>query len=246
MKKLLTILIFISCISIVVANVPNYRDEYVNDFAGVFSQEQFNSIRNLFFALDNEIGAEFVVVTDLECASKGGQSQYATDIFNSWRVGKSDKDNGLLILYCKEEDKIWVTTGYGLEGILPDSKIGRLLDESFVVYRGEGDSANGILAFAIGVAKVADENREEIMSTQENYEYNFVPGLIFILVIFFSFGLLVYFLTNRRRRGIGDFFVFLFIDFLFRMILFSLISGGRGSSRGGFGGGRSGGGGAGR
>jgi len=112
-------------------SLPDWKDRYVNDFGGVFSAGQVGELRGLLMELESNTTAEFVVVSVGECAPFA-PSQYANELFNKWGIGKEDKDNGLLTLYCKAENKIWVETGYGLEGILPDSKLGALLYEYII------------------------------------------------------------------------------------------------------------------
>ena len=168
-------------------DIPSYTDKYVNDFASVFSSEQTAELRGLFASVDQDTTAEMVVVTDSECASKGGQSQYAIDLMNSWKVGKADKNNGLLILYCLQENKIWVSSGYGLEGILPDSKIGRLLDENYVPLRDSGNVSEGIIEFSKVAAGVIEDNKAEVLSgqagvAQSSWE-DYLPIIIWIILI---------------------------------------------------------------
>src|SRR3989339_893909 len=144
--SLILVLFFVSLVSAV--DLPAYTDKYVNDFASVFSADQVSELRSLFYSVDQDTTAEVVVVTDTECASKGGQSQYAIDLGKYWKVGKADKDNGLLILYCLEENKIFAATGYGFEGILSDSKIGRLFGENYVSMKKSGNVSQGIVDFS--------------------------------------------------------------------------------------------------
>jgi len=146
------------------ADLPQWKEKYANDFAGIFNATLVDGLRSTLIGIEQNTTAEVVVVTDNECASKGGQSQYAIDLLNGWKVGKAEKNNGMIVLYCKEENKIFVATGYGLEGILPDSKIGRLLDENYVPLRDSGDVQGGIISFVNAVSLVIEENKEEVIA----------------------------------------------------------------------------------
>lgn len=246
MKGILISLIFVLfCISLVSAvDLPSYTDKYVNDFASVFSSEQTAELRALFYSVDQDTTAEMVVVTDSECASKGGQSQYAIDLGKSWKVGKADKDNGLLILYCLEENKIFVATGYGLEGILPDSKIGRLLDESYVPLRDSGNVTEGIVEFSKVVAGVIEANKAEVLSGNAYPQSNwteFIPIIIWILLV-------IWIMAARKKayKKSGKKAPSLWWIPLLLPGRGSGSGGGGGFGGGGFGGGGFGGGGAGR
>lgn len=190
-KKFLILVLGFMLIGVVLvsAALPSWQDKYVNDFGGVFNATQVEGLRSTLVGIDVNTTAEVVVVTDSECASKGGQSQYAFDLLNGWKVGKAEKDNGLLVLYCKEEKKIFIATGYGLEGILPDSKIGRLLDENYVPLRDAGDAQGGIISFVNAVSLVIEENKAEVIagkaggsSSDVSFWWVFV---IFMLIMIF-------------------------------------------------------------
>ena len=171
---------------------PQYTEKYVNDFAGIFSSSQVGDLRALLSGVDRETTAEFVVVSVDKC-DPFAPSQYANELFNKWGIGKQDKDNGLLALYCKQENKIWVEVGYGLEGILPDSKVGRMLDDYYVPLRDEGNVTEGILLFSNQVAGVLSENKQEIISGQGSASSGFSGWIFFAFIIFIVF-LLIFFL----------------------------------------------------
>ncbi len=167
--------------------VPNYEDKYVNDFANILNSSQVLELRTLFSSVDENTTAEIVFVS-LGTINGEDISQYSFAIGDQWKVGKADKDNGLVILYVKETGKIWVSTGYGLEGILPDSKVGRLLDETYVPLIDSGNVSEGIVSFSNAVAQVIYENREEVLSGQaggntESGNFYFSGYFIWIVLI---------------------------------------------------------------
>lgn len=172
------------------ASLPQPQDKYVNDFAGILNANQSSGLRMTLAEVEVNTTAEVVVVTDTECTSKGGESQYAFDLAASWKVGKAEKDNGLLILYCKGEKKIFVATGYGLEGILPDSKIGRLLDDNYVNLSDNGNPQGGIINFVNAVSLVIEENKAEVVagtaggSSSDDYSWLIFVVLITIMIFF--------------------------------------------------------------
>ena len=84
-----------------------------------------------------------VIVDDIDAPDI---DTYATELFNTWGIGKSDNNNGILILVAKDRRKAVIRTGPGAEGILPDITAGRILrDEMFPRFR-EGDYEGGMLA----------------------------------------------------------------------------------------------------
>ena len=134
MKKLLIILALILIFSVSAQKFPQAYDKNINDFAKIFNQTETNELKILLSNVESSTSAEVVIVT-INTTVPLTPKQYRTELFNKWNIGKESKDNGLLILYSVKENRIEVETGYGLEGILPDSKLGRLLDEFYVPYR---------------------------------------------------------------------------------------------------------------
>jgi uncharacterized protein len=218
--------------------IPAYTDKYVNDFAKIFTEGEILDLRILLSELDQNTTAEVVVVTSSECGLD--YDSYAMQIVDKWKIGKADKDNGLLILYCVDMKKIVVKTGYGLEGILPDSKVGRLLDDYYFPLRDLNQTKDGIISVTEQYAQVIYDNKAEVISGQAgSMSANPLGIVISVIVIFLLFGLILYFVSKRdKKKGFGDFWTFFFVDFLVRMIIYSIVFGGRGKSSGqGFGGG---------
>jgi len=214
-------------------NLPSYQDAYVDDFANVLDAGQAAELRALFSALRANTTAEVVFVS-LETTAPDTPAAYRTLLFNAWGIGDKEKDNGLLILYAKAERRIEVEVGYGLEGILSDSKVGRLLDETYVPARDAGETPQGIVQFANAASAVIAQNADEVRAGKAGGDDGFPWPLVIFFIIFF---LLLYI---SIKRGGGGYVGSPGFGGGWRG------SGGSFGGGGGFGGGGSGGGGAGR
>jgi len=104
---------------------------YVNDFAGVLVPSTETALNNLLVRLEKKTGAEMAVVT-VKTVKPMDIDTYAVELFNDWKLGKKGLDNGVLIVFAKEDRKIKIETGKGIEGTLPDGYLGRVLDEQAV------------------------------------------------------------------------------------------------------------------
>jgi len=96
---------------------------YVNDFANVLSASAKQKLTALCAEVDSKAGAQIAVVT---VSSLNGEEieQYTLDLAMQWGVGPKDKSRGVTILFAPHEHKYRFEVGYGLEGILPDGKVG--------------------------------------------------------------------------------------------------------------------------
>lgn len=224
---------------------------YVNDFANVMDQRSKAEIQVVAEKLRSEQGIEMAVVT-VKSTAPLDPKEYITGLFEAWGVG-GPEDSGLLILLSIDEGAIEVEPGYGLEGALPDGKIGAIIDQTAIPYFVNREYGKGLsnLAQAFQASLAGEEFTlpEEKKSGSGDW---FVAFIIFVLIVI---------LLRRNRNyppggtaggGGGG------TRTTRRTVVVRsprIPSGGRrsggGSSRGGgsfggFGGGRSGGGGAGR
>lgn len=118
---------------------------FVSDFAQVINPEYRQRLTFLLQELKDKTGAEIVVVT-VETTQSLTAFDYAIKIAEAWKPGAKGKDNGVVFLVVTKDRKLFIATGYGVEGVLPDGKVGEIRDEFVVPYFKKGDYARGILA----------------------------------------------------------------------------------------------------
>jgi uncharacterized protein len=108
-------------------------DIYVQDFAQVLTESEKADIRSLGRALEDKTTAQIAVLT---VDSTGDQpiQEFSNTAFRQYGIGSESADNGVLIVLAMSDRKVWIEVGYGLEGRLPDGKVGRILDEYTVPY----------------------------------------------------------------------------------------------------------------
>lgn len=214
---------------------------FVNDFAGLISDEVRIQLENLLTELKQKSDVEIAVVTVKDMQGLDRET-YAVELFKEWKIG-SKNDEGILFLIAESERQIKIEVGYGLEGLINDAKAGRILDNYALPSLKENDFNNGIKNTVIALCQViaADKNIQLTgMPDVQHREIRKRSGLSnLIFIIIFIFLMIV-------TRG----------KILLWLLLFSGHGGGRGGGFGGggggfggfggFGGGSSGGGGAGR
>ncbi len=219
---------------------------FVNDFADVIDDTAESEFVARAAALDKATSAQVVIVT-VEDLGGDAPYEYATELGRRWGVGNEERDNGIVILLSRDDREIFIAVGYGLEGALPDSKTGRIIDVYGLSYLKNDDFSAGLSA--IGKAIVNEVYIEYGLAPEDGYvnidnvtvtdiadagevAVSWVAMLIILIIISLIF----------RRRGGGIFF------FGFPHIHGGHSGGGFHSGGGGFrgGGGSFGGGGAGR
>lgn len=143
-----------------VATVPNTRlsDSHVctsdpDDLIDAASQAEIDRI---LYDAQQKLSAEIFVVA-LKSTGEVDLKSFATELFNSWGIGKKGKDNGLLILLVLDQKKVTMETGYGMEGVLPDAICFRIIDNEMVPLMKEGQIGAGMLAGVQAVLKVLSD-----------------------------------------------------------------------------------------
>ncbi len=214
----------------------------VNDFAGVLSASETQALENKLVAFNDSTSNQIavVVVNDLQGYDR---SDFAYRVAKDWGVGQGDFNNGLLILVKTKSERstgqIFIATGYGLEGAIPDIAAADIIDREILPRFRENDYYGGL-----------DAGTNVLMSLAAG-EYSYqsyaggspspaVPGIIFFIILIIFIVIVSSGSSNNKhlkKSGSGN---------LPLWLLLSMMGGGRshGGSWGGFsGGGSSGGGG---
>lgn len=131
---------------------------------------------------------------------------FAYELFNLWHIGKTDSNNGVLILFVGDIRAVKIETGVGVEGVLPDAFCNRLLDETMFPYFKRGDYDGGMIAGIDAMAErlTSDDVMAELLLNANSPRASIVNGianyliiglLLFIAVAWASYGSL------RRMHG---------------------------------------------
>ncbi|MDP3917207.1 MAG: TPM domain-containing protein [Nanoarchaeota archaeon] len=217
-------------------NFPVLND-FVTDQADIISQEYEQKITELAKQIEQETTVEVAVVTvkSLEGISK---EDYSAQLFEKYKIGKSDIDNGLLILVAMDERVYRVEVGYGLEGLIPDaSKVAlgtRILEPNFK----QDEFGKGIYEMLLAVQGILNGEEEVISKYSSTYQSSRNTLLTWVY-LFFILSMVIGALTKGSHRS-----RFMFIPLFMPGPRWNGGNGSFGSSGfGGFGGGSFGGGG---
>jgi uncharacterized protein len=143
--------------------VPNPRatgGSWVSDAAGHLSPQSRASIDSTVAALERETSAEIAVVV-IDSLDGLEPADAALLLHRRWGVGKRERDNGVVLLWSPALRKVYVAVGYGLEGVIPDARAGRIQDQAILPRFRAGDFDGGMVA---AVASLAQAAREETYS----------------------------------------------------------------------------------
>ena len=137
---------------------PNIEDRrvYVADPENLVGSDAKAKANSIIWNLRQTTGAEVVLVV-VPNTGNYSREEFATGIFDEWKVGKSDKDNGVVILIVPDQREAWIATGYGVEGVIPDISASKIVNRSIVPYMQRGDLDNAVVAVSGDVANVLSD-----------------------------------------------------------------------------------------
>ncbi|HJX73127.1 MAG TPA: TPM domain-containing protein [Candidatus Deferrimicrobiaceae bacterium] len=131
--------------------IPAYRG-YVTDTAGVLGNWA-GQTEELCRDIERKTTAEVAVLTVRSTAPLPAQA-YAQNVFDRWKIGKKGKDNGVLVLVAVDDRKMWIATGYGVEAVLPDGKVGEIRDRIILPLFREKKYGEGVYRGVEGIGTV--------------------------------------------------------------------------------------------
>jgi uncharacterized protein len=107
------------------AEIPALTGRVVDD-AKILSEGTRTRLTEMLKAHEDATTNQVVVLT---VPTLGGQSveEFAVKVFESWKLGQKDKDNGVLVVVAPQDRKMRIEVGYGLEGTLPDGAAGEII-----------------------------------------------------------------------------------------------------------------------
>ena len=171
---------------------------YVSDFANILNPKTKQSLEQQLTQLEEDSSIEIAVVT-VESLEGTTIDDYAVRLFEEWKIGKENEDNGVLFLIAPNEQKTRIEVGYGLEPVLPDAKAGRLLDNYVLPAFKNGDYEKGINDGAAAITEIVHGEAIDLgeEKTAESEDGDGVWFLFAIVAIFLSY--LSSFLSRSKR-----------------------------------------------
>lgn len=129
-------------------------------------------------------------------------TQYAQRAFDQWKLGRKGVDDGVLLIVAKDDRRVRIHPGYGLEGVIPDATASRLIQEYMVPRFRAGDFAGGVVdASAVLVGLIDGEMLPAPVSDHSTSEFkseSFIGAMLAAYIV----AVLVSTLLRRRNAGL--------------------------------------------
>ena len=184
-------------------NIPNpHKTNYFNHISDpehILSDSTRQYINQTVHSIVKKADIYVVVLNSIGEEDTQG---FRNELFNYWKIGDKSKNNGLLMLFVKDQRKMEFETGYGLEGVLTDVDCFAIYNQFMKPYFKEGDYDTGM---CVGVTKIANKLGADLDDPEPNDDkinWLYIIGccVLFLCCVKWFFDILYYLLSSKQKR----------------------------------------------
>ena len=165
----------------------------VNDLANQLNPTEEAELEQKLVAYNDSTSTQITVVI-VPTVGEYPMADYAFKLGREWGVGQKGKNNGIVLLWAPNDRKVFIATGYGMEGAVPDAIAKRIISQEIIpefknnmFYRGLDRGVDAIIRAAAGEYQAEPATQDD---------EGFPLGLVFIIFMIIMFVIL-------RNRGGG-------------------------------------------
>lgn len=131
----------------------------VIDQASVLTASQLKQLSDQVIQLHRTAKAQIGIVI---VPSTGQEDifSFAMRLADQWKLGTEKKDNGIVVAVAVNDRRIQILTGYGLEGVLPDVVVSRIIRNQITLAFKDGNISLGLIAGIREIQRILDQDPE--------------------------------------------------------------------------------------
>jgi uncharacterized protein len=162
----------------------------VTDLTGTLSGQAVQQLESTLAAFEAKKGSQIAVLI-VPTTQPEEIEQYSIRVTDQWKLGRKGIDDGILLLVAKDDRRVRIEVGRGLEGAVPDAIANRIISETITPRFKTGDYAGGITA---GIEQIiAVVNGEPLPEPDKKWEHHGGLGEmlpLLLVVVFVASGVL--------------------------------------------------------
>ena len=194
-----------STISLYAQEVP-FLGGRVNDYAGILSSSTISELNWKLKSFEDSTSNQVVILT-MNTLEGANLEEYSVKVAQTWKLGQKGKDNGVLLLVVKDDRKIRIEVGYGLEGTLTDALCSVITQREILPKFRNKDYDGGVKA---GVTSILGAINGTFTADRANGQHLGFPEVLIFLGIFAIVVGMFTFLA-LFTKGFMSWFLYLFL-----------------------------------
>jgi uncharacterized protein len=196
-KRIFFFLLFIfSALVLQAQTFPEKPNRLVNDYTNTLSQTEIGQLEQKLVAFDDSTSTQIAVVL-IKSLDGYDVADYAVRLAETWGIGGSKNNNGVLLLASIGDRKVTIQTGYGVEGALPDAIARRIIENEIKPNFRTGNYFGGLEQ---GTSAIISYTKGEYKEARKKPQESKGPsGFIIFLII-----MAIIFLISKKGGGGGS------------------------------------------
>lgn len=178
---------------------PSFQTS-VYDYAGVLSAQEKQELETKLVRYSDSTSTQIVVIT-IESLKGENIGLLAPKWGQEWGIGQKDKDNGVVILLAKQERKIWISPGYGVEDRMTAGQVGEMTRDVIIPEFKAGSYYNGLDKGADAIFEMLKGKYKGTRKT-DNGGGGIGGGIVLFFIIIF---IVIIVVLSRRGGGGGGY-----------------------------------------
>ena len=158
----------------------------VYDYSALLTGEQKTALERKLIAYSDSTSTQIVVAIKNDLCGED-ISMLAINWAHEWGIGQEKEDNGVFILLSPSSRKIFIATGYGVEGSLTDAMTRRIIEERIIPYFRNGDYYGGLMAGVDAIFETLTGQFKSSTSVKSDEDTSpliaLLPIIVFIVVV---------------------------------------------------------------
>jgi len=194
----ITLLFFGGAATVAGREVPSYKG-YVNDYASMISPEARAKLESDLHSFDLSDSTQIAILT-IDSLDGDPLEDFSIRVVDQWKIGQKGNDNGVLFLVVKNDRKLRIEVGRGLEHVLTDLAAGRIIDRIVAPLLKAGRFDEG---FEAGTRAIIQTTRGEYTpeAGRKPRSGDGEPPLLF-KYLFFGMALIAFLGSNSKPLGV--------------------------------------------
>lgn len=197
----------------------------VTDLTATLSADEREGLENKLATVERDKGAQIALLL-VPTVQPESIEQYALRVAEAWRLGRQGVDDGVLLLIAKNDRKLRIEVGYGLEGALNDATAKRIVSEVISPHFRQNDFYGGIDAGVDAIIRIVGGETLPAPKNQHNGNGDNLDRLLFLgfVLVFVVGGVLRAIFGRLAAAGIVATLAGLAASLIFSSLLFAVVA----------------------